>query len=444
MGGDLPFVRCRSATGFIAWRDGKGVTYERFWRDVGALAARLPDRPYVLNHCDDRYRFLVALAASVQRGQISLFPANRAPQVLADLRADFPDFYCITDDPEDAAPCEQVRFDTVTSADVAPSSIEQLAIVPNRIVAIAFTSGSTGIPKRHDKTWGGFVAEAIRAGEALGLHPEKGGCIVASVPPQHMYGFIASIMLPLTWGYVMHAARPFYPEDIGRALRDLPAPGTLVTTPVQLRGCVLEETALPALDFILSSAAPLDADIARRAEAMYGTPVLEFYGSTETGAIAIRRQADRDVWRTFRDVTVAPAASGDGLEVRAPWFAPQIIGDVATVHDPREFTLHGRAAELVKIGGKRMMLGDLTRQLLAIDGVRDGAFYAPDAVPDREARLVAFAVAPGRSAGEILAALRERIDPVFLPRPLKLVEKLPRAATGKLPRAALAELLRQV
>lgn len=441
--GDLPFVRCRSPTGLIAWQEGNGVSYDRFWRDAAALAARLPDRPFVLNHCDDRYRFLVALAASVHRGQISLFPANRAPQVLADLRADFPDFYCITDDPDDEAPCERVRFDTSASAELAPPTIEPLTISPDRIVAIAFTSGSTGVPKRHEKTWGGFVAEAIRAGEALGLHPEKGGCIVASVPPQHMYGFIASIMLPLTWGYVMHAARPFYPEDIARALRDLPAPGVLVTTPVQLRGCVLEETALPALDFILSSAAPLDADIAGRAEAMYGTPVLEFYGSTETGAIAIRRQADRSVWRTFRDISVAPVAEGgDGLEVRAPWFAPQVVTDVATVHDPREFTLHGRAAELVKIGGKRMMLGDLTRQLLAIDGVRDGAFYAPDAVPGHEARLVAFAVAPGRSAEEILAALRERIDPVFLPRPLKLVEKLPRAATGKLPRTALAELLR--
>ena len=436
----LPFIRCRSATGFLAWSEGRGVSYEQFWRDAGSLAARLPDKRYVLNHCDDRYRFLVTLAASLHREQISLLPANRAQQVLADLRTDYPDCYCITDDPDESAPCERVLFDTSVQpgTDIAP-----LMIAPDQIVAIAFSSGSTGVPKRHEKTWGGFVAEAIRAGEALGLHPEKGGCIVATVPPQHMYGFIASIMLPLTWGYVMHASRPFYPEDIRRTMADLPAPGMLVTTPVQLRGCVIEKTALPALDFILSSAAPLDADIAARAESSFGTPVLEFYGSTETGAIAIRRQADRSVWRTFRDISVASIGEGgDSLEVRAPWLVPQALSDIATVHDDREFTLHGRTAELVKISGKRMMLGDLTRQLLAIDGVRDGVFYAPDAVPGHEARLVAFAVAPGRPAEEILAALRERIDPVFLPRPLKLVEKLPRAPTGKLSRAALAELLR--
>ena len=441
----LPFIRCHSASGWIAWQTGKGISYAQFWRDVGALAARLPDRRYVLNHCDDRYHFLVALAAALCRQQISLFPANRAPRVLADLCAEFPDLYCLTDDPQESAPCERVPFESATASgkNFAPASF-----APDRTVAIAFTSGSTGTPQRHERTWGGFVAEAIRAGEVLGLHPEKGGCIVSSVPPQHMYGFIASIMLPLTWGYVMHAARPFYPEDMRRALHDLPASGMLVTTPMQLRACVLEAVALPGLDCILSSAAPLDADIAARAAIMYKTPVIEFYGSTETGAIAIRRQADRDIWRTFRDITIA--ARDDGLEVRAPWFAPQTLNDLATVHDDREFTLHGRTAEMVKIGGKRMMLGDLTAQLLAIDGVQDGAFYLPDAMPGvvrdampgHEARLMAFAVAPGRSAEQVLAALRERIDPVFLPRPLKLVQRLPRTATGKLPRAALAAILR--
>jgi acyl-coenzyme A synthetase/AMP-(fatty) acid ligase len=434
---DLPFVRVRSATGYIAWSNGRGIGYEQFWRDVGALAARLPERRFVLNHCDDRYHFLVALAASIYRGQVSLFPANRARQVISDLCTEFPDLYCITDDPDEPVPCDPV---VVSAADRAAGSISPFSVPADRLIAIAFTSGSTGTPKRHEKTWGGFVAEAVRAGEALGLHPEKGGCIVATVPPQHMYGFIASIMLPLTWGYVMDTARPFFPEDIRLALADLPAPGMLVTTPVQLRACVVEETPLPALDFILSSAAALDADIAARAESLYRTSVLEFYGSTETGAIAIRRQADGGGWRTFRDVTVS--ARDDGLEVRAPWFAPQVLGDVATVHDNREFTLHGRAAELVKISGKRMMLGDLTRQLLAIDGVRDGVFFLPDPVPGHEARLAALVIAPGRTVEEIHAALRERIDPVFLPRPLMLVEKLPRAATGKLPRAALAELLR--
>jgi acyl-coenzyme A synthetase/AMP-(fatty) acid ligase len=40
-----------------------------------------------------------------------------------------------------------------------------------------------------------------------------------------------------------------------------------------------------------------------------------------------------------------------------------------------------------------------------------------------------------------MAALRDAMDPVFLPRPLRLVEALPRNETGKLPRGQLLALL---
>jgi acyl-coenzyme A synthetase/AMP-(fatty) acid ligase len=49
-------------------------------------------------------------------------------------------------------------------------------------------------------------------------------------------------------------------------------------------------------------------------------------------------------------------------------------------------------------------------------------------------------VAPGRTAGEIRQALRGRIDPVFLPRRIVMLERLPRNEIGKLPRQALAAL----
>jgi acyl-coenzyme A synthetase/AMP-(fatty) acid ligase len=49
-------------------------------------------------------------------------------------------------------------------------------------------------------------------------------------------------------------------------------------------------------------------------------------------------------------------------------------------------------------------------------------------------------VAPTLDAAAILSALRERVDPAFLPRPLLLVEALPRNETGKLPQQALQAL----
>ena len=107
------------------------------------------------------------------------------------------------------------------------------------------------------------------------------------------------------------------------------------------------------------------------------------------------------------------------------------------------FRLLGRTADLVNIAGKRTSLAHLDQQLLGIAGVRDGAFLMPDEAGEGVTRLIAFAVAPGVAPDTILAALRQRIDAAFLPRPLLLVDSLPRNSLGKLPRAALLQLARR-
>jgi acyl-coenzyme A synthetase/AMP-(fatty) acid ligase len=100
---------------------------------------------------------------------------------------------------------------------------------------------------------------------------------------------------------------------------------------------------------------------------------------------------------------------------------------------------------MINIAGKRSSLAYLNHQLLAIPGVVDGVFYLPEDAEDARsatgaARLGALVVAPGITPEAIRAALRERIDAVFLPRPLHLVASLPRNSTGKLTRATLREL----
>jgi acyl-coenzyme A synthetase/AMP-(fatty) acid ligase len=49
-------------------------------------------------------------------------------------------------------------------------------------------------------------------------------------------------------------------------------------------------------------------------------------------------------------------------------------------------------------------------------------------------------VAPTLSISVLTEHLRRRIDAVFLPRPLILVDRLPRNATGKLPQRELQHL----
>jgi acyl-coenzyme A synthetase/AMP-(fatty) acid ligase len=78
--------------------------------------------------------------------------------------------------------------------------------------------------------------------------------------------------------------------------------------------------------------------------------------------------------------------------------------------------------------------------LNSIDGVLDGVFVVPQEEGAVVTRLAAYVVAPGLTAEAVMEGLRQRIDPAFLPRPLCLVEFLPRNATGKLPREPLGRI----
>ena len=60
---------------------------------------------------------------------------------------------------------------------------------------------------------------------------------------------------------------------------------------------------------------------------------------------------------------------------------------------------------------------------------------------DGASRMAALVVAPGISEASIRRELALRIDAAFLPRPLRLVDALPRNAAGKLPLDALRETL---
>jgi acyl-coenzyme A synthetase/AMP-(fatty) acid ligase len=102
--------------------------------------------------------------------------------------------------------------------------------------------------------------------------------------------------------------------------------------------------------------------------------------------------------------------------------------------------LHGRTADLINIAGKRTSLASLNHHLNAVAGVQDGVFLMPDDGDGAVTRPLAFVVAPGLGAQQILDVLRGSVDAVFLPRPLYFVDALPRNTTGKLTRESLLRL----
>ena len=435
----IPLLSHSAPTAVIAYRAHVPVTAQRFLSDAAHLARGLPPGAHVLNVCTDRYRFTVGLAACLMSGRVSLLPSTHTPEVIGQLASFAPDAFCLTDDPKCDIALPQVYYSEEPSTYEGAWSVPDIPVT--QLAAIVFTSGSTGLPLPYRKTWG-RLARCVRDGAPrLGLSDGRSHVLIGTVPAQHMYGFESTVLLALMSGNAFCAERPFYPADVAATVTGVPRPRALVTTPVHLRTLLASGIDLPALDLVVSATAPLGQDLARAVETEFHAPLLEIYGSTETGQIAIRRPSEAIAWRLWPGVRLQVLneqvfAYGGHVEQFTP------MQDVIEIIGDDEFLLHGRTADLVNVAGKRSSFGYLNAQLNAIPGVADGVFFLREGTAGSTgvARLGAVVVAPTLSIAALTQHLRQRIDPVFLPRPLIMVERLPRNATGKLPQQELQHL----
>ena len=432
----LPLLRNFEPDSVFAYQGGASISVKQFVHDARALAGQLPDKAYVLNVCSDRYRFCVGFAAALLRRQVTLLPPNQTSDMLERLKSGYADLYRLADSAESGCPLPTVTFPRLAAFDGAGAAIP--VIPASQTATLMFTSGSTGEPVPHAKTWGTLIESGTAEATRLGL-AGSGTAVLGTVPAQHMYGLESTVLMPLQGGLAMHCGRPFYPADVCDALNAMPRPRALVTTPVHLRTLASETSAVPAVDIIVCATAPLTPQLAGEAEARFGAPLYEIYGCTEAGQVATRRTVETPEWQALPGIRLRQDEAGcwvHGGHVHGEI----LLNDMIELRGGDRFLLHGRNADLVNIAGKRTSLAHLNYHLNSIEGVRDGVFVVPDESGESVPRLMAFVVAPGVAREAVFDALRSRIDPAFMPRPLSFVAALPRNDTGKLPRAALQAL----
>lgn len=427
----LPLIVDYRPTRHFAWRQGRFITQSEALAGIRQLARELEADSFYINLCEDRYLFTLAFAAVCLSGGTNLLPQSGAEGVLSDLREDYPRAGILDDDRVAA------YIDHPLDRSEQPAAPYLDA---DHLAAIVFTSGSTGRPSPQAKYWGNLHTgtDLCRRRFFTGQQTLN---IAATVPPQHMYGLETSVLTVLQAGFAAHAARPFMPWEIAATLAEIPEPRLLITTPIHLRTCIEAEVDMPALDKVICATAPLSRDLASAVEQAWNTEVHEIYGCTEAGSLASRHTVRDYVWRLYDGMRLESAS--DGFYLHGPHLTQAVpLSDNLELIDERHFHLLGRSTDMIKLAGKRLSLNDLTRQLLAIDGVQDAVVFVPRNSNDRQ-RPAALIVAPQMEVHDVAAQLSTRIDPVFVPRPLLRVPELPRNAVGKLPRTDLEALLRE-
>ena len=330
----------------------------------------------------------------------------------------------------------RVPSDSVPSSGIAPR-------LPDGERAQVFlqTGGTTGRPELWPKTARNLLDEV--AAHVRGLRVEPDDHILATVPPNHIYGLLFSVLLPLCSGATVERISPFFPQEIAERIERTRAT-ILVSTPTHLRALATTLSASHRLRLVLSSGAPLLAADAAAFHGRTGLWPLEIYGSTETGGIAVRRQDVADCpWSPMPAVECR--CEGDVLAVRSTYVSCGHPGffhtaDLAELRPDGRFDLLGRGDGIVKVGGHRVSLAAVEQALTALAGVADAVVLALASPSGRGQEIVAL-VASSRSSDEIGRELRERLASPAWPRRLRCVPAIPTTPSGKRDRPTILRLL---
>jgi acyl-coenzyme A synthetase/AMP-(fatty) acid ligase len=419
-------------------------TFGGLWGRAAALAeqfANLPtDAPVLL--ADERRVVAAAalLAAAVGRVRL-IVPPSTSGAMLARVVAERGCAFAVT--PEDIAPpagCERI-YATSAGARSAPPTLGNL----DRPFLELFTGGTTQQARSWTKTPRNLFGEALFLAEHFGVTPED--VVLPAVPPLHIFGLLFSVLVPMVGGAQVIDQRNLMPQTV----RETFAAGRVsvfVGAPIHFKALARVDGVATSLRLAVSSGGPLTPAHGAAFTERFGAPVIEIYGSTETGGIAERNcAAGQEHWMPFSGILWR--LDDRRLAVRSPFVSPEVprdaedwavTGDQATDEGNGRFSLSGRADGVVKVSGKRVDVFEVEQQLRGLDAVDDAVVFSQDIASGRQVLVVAV-VATALDAVQVREALAGKLEPAAIPRRIICLDTVPRLSTGKPDREAIDLLL---
>ncbi|MCC8394142.1 AMP-binding protein [Paraburkholderia sp. MMS20-SJTR3] len=360
--------------------------------------------------------------------------------------------------------------DTVQPEPVETSNERQCA-------ALIYTTGTTGTPKGVMLSHRNLLYIAAVSSRLRKVGPDD--VVYAVLPISHVYGFASVCLGSLHAGATLRLAPRFAPEAVRRALADervsifqgVPAMHAKLLEHLQTSG---HPWSAPQLRFAYSGGSPLDAALKAQAEALYGLPLHNGYGMTESSPTVSHTMLDapRDdcsvgdvipgVEVKFVGLDGAQAAPGEvgELWVRGPnvmlgyyrnpeqtratvtadgWLK---TGDLARQLADGSLHIVGRSKELIIRSGFNVYPAEVEHVLNAHPQVVQSAVIGR-AVEGNEEVVAFVELVSGATVtpAELIAWCGERLAPYKRPAELKVLAALPAASTGKILKHRLREFV---
>jgi acyl-CoA synthetase (AMP-forming)/AMP-acid ligase II len=346
------------------------------------------------------------------------------------------------------------------------------------LVALPYSSGTTGLPKGVMLTHRNLVANIVQTDCAADVSDwvTPNDTLIGLLPFFHIYGMLVIMNLALYKGATIVTMPRFDFEQFLQTLQSYRVTVAHLVPPIVLalaKHPIVDRFDLSALKLINSGAAPLSDDLTRACAERVGCTVTQGYGMTETSPVthvnasanaarkpgSIGRPIPNTECRIVDPATEAELGPGQAGEllVRGPQVMKGYLnqpeataamidadgwlrtGDVVYADAEGDFYVVDRVKELIKYKGYQVPPAELEALLLTHPAVADCAVIP---VPDEEAGEApkAYVVLKGdASADALIEFVAERVAPYKKLRAVELTDQIPKSASGKILRRVLVE-----
>ena len=431
----------------VIWDEGEIIPWVDFEQRIKAWYHTLSqyEGKYWALYLEDSFEFSAALLAIWQLGRCAVLPGDTQKNTVTML-----DGLC-----NGAIGFPSSKLPKLTHADDTEKAIPQWQSLDLSAEVIKlFTSGSSGEPQLISKALHQLVTEVATL-ESTWPHLDLSSITLSTVSHQHIYGLLFSILWPLSAGRPISQKTCLYSEDIHRCV--LRCSSTLlVSSPSHLSRLSSQLDWQPVkakLQTVFSSTGPLSKTVSEQASKLLGPAIQEIYGSTETGGIATRSQAQKTtaLWQPFSGIHIQQI-DDKTIELQSPHLPndqPFYLPEKIKQHDDGRFELMGRTDRIAKIEGKRVSLSQMEKELVKHPWVEDARITVLNGK-----RISTAAVVKLNQLGNeqllkqtkkgIVHALKEHLveqyEPVTTPKKWRFLFEFPQDTQGKVTQHLLQQL----
>ena len=338
---------------------------------------------------------------------------------------------------------------------------------------ILYTSGTTGVPKGAILTHRNLVRNVESCLDFVGITGED--VLLGILPLFHSFGLTTSLLIPLLSGCSAACVAGFSPQRVFEAIARRRATVCFAVASMYralLRAGPAAGLDLGSLRLVLAGGEALGAPLATRFEEVFGLPLFEGYGLTETSPVvavnlpgrcrpgsvgqmldwadarivddagtALPPGQDGELW--LRGDCITPGYHNRPEETAAAltpdgWFR---TGDLARIDADGFLWITGRKKDLIISGGENISPNEIEAVLAHHPAVHHVAVIGvPDATRGEVPRaFVVLAEGQAAEPGELAAFCRQRLPRYKVPARFEFRDELPRSPTGKVHKLALRQ-----